>query len=375
MRKLLFLLVVLVFVGCNNVVINQSDTLKDATKELFTFGAALNVDQIDGKDSLAINIVKKHFNSIVAENCMKSMYMQPEEGVFFFNDADAFVQFGIENNMEIIGHTLVWHSQAPDWLFVDDEGDEVTREVLIERMRNHITTIVSRYKGKIKGWDVVNEAVLDDGSLRESKFYKIIGPDFIKLAFQFAHEADPDVELYYNDYGVSGVEKCDGIYDVVKDLIDNDIRIDGVGMQGHINMDSPTVEEMEASIIKLSDLAGKVMITELDLTVLPWPTERITAEVSLSYQLDSIYNPYPNGMPDSVSVEFNDRYADFFRMFIKNRDRIERVTLWGVADHHSWRNDWPIEGRRDYPLLFDDEYQAKPVVDEIIKMASEVVLD
>lgn len=375
MRKLLFLLVVLVFVGCNNVVINQSDTLKDATKELFTFGAALNVDQIDGKDSLAINIVKKHFNSIVAENCMKSMYMQPEEGVFFFNDADAFVQFGIENNMEIIGHTLVWHSQAPDWLFVDDEGDEVTREVLIERMRNHITTIVSRYKGKIKGWDVVNEAVLDDGSLRESKFYKIIGPDFIKLAFQFAHEADPDVELYYNDYGVSGVEKCDGIYDVVKDLIDNDIRIDGVGMQGHINMDSPTVEEMEASIIKLSDLAGKVMITELDLTVLPWPTERITAEVSLSYQLDSIYNPYPNGMPDSVSIEFNDRYADFFRMFIKNRDRIERVTLWGVADHHSWRNDWPIEGRRDYPLLFDDEYQAKPVVDEIIKMASEVVLD
>ncbi len=375
MRKLLFLLVVLVFVGCNNVVVNQSDTLKDATKELFTFGAALNVDQIDGKDSLAINIVKKHFNSIVAENCMKSMYMQPEEGVFFFNDADAFVQFGIENNMEIIGHTLVWHSQAPDWLFVDDEGDEVTREVLIERMRNHITTIVSRYKGKIKGWDVVNEAVLDDGSLRESKFYKIIGPDFIKLAFQFAHEADPDVELYYNDYGVSGVEKCDGIYDVVKDLIDNDIRIDGVGMQGHINMDSPTVEEMEASIIKLSDLAGKVMITELDLTVLPWPTERITAEVSLSYQLDSIYNPYPNGMPDSVSVEFNDRYADFFRMFIKNRDRIERVTLWGVADHHSWRNDWPIEGRRDYPLLFDDEYQAKPVVDEIIKMASEVVLD
>jgi len=283
MRKLLFLLVVLVFVGCNNVVVNQSDTLKDATKELFTFGAALNVDQIDGKDSLAINIVKKHFNSIVAENCMKSMYMQPEEGVFFFNDADAFVQFGIENNMEIIGHTLVWHSQAPDWLFVDDEGDEVTREVLIERMRNHITTIVSRYKGKIKGWDVVNEAVLDDGSLRESKFYKIIGPDFIKLAFQFAHEADPDVELYYNDYGVSGVEKCDGIYDVVKDLIDNDIRIDGVGMQGHINMDSPTVEEMEASIIKLSDLAGKVMITELDLTVLPWPTERITAEVSLKY--------------------------------------------------------------------------------------------
>lgn len=375
MRKLLFLLVVLVFVGCNNVVVNQSDTLKDATKELFTFGAALNVDQIDGKDSLAINIVKKHFNSIVAENCMKSMYMQPEEGVFFFDDADAFVQFGVENDMEIIGHTLVWHSQAPDWLFVDDEGDEVTREVLIERMRNHITTIVSRYKGKIKGWDVVNEAVLDDGSLRESKFYKIIGPDFIKLAFQFAHEADPDVELYYNDYGVSGVEKCDGIYDVVKDLIDNDIRIDGVGMQGHINMGSPTVEEMEASIIKLSDLAGKVMITELDLTVLPWPTERITAEVSLSYQLDSIYNPYPNGMPDSVSVEFNDRYADFFRMFIKNRDRIERVTLWGVADHHSWRNDWPIEGRRDYPLLFDDQYQAKPVVEEIIKMANEVVLD
>lgn len=375
MKKILFGLFVFALVSCNcNKQVSQSENLKDATKGLFTFGAAINVNQLAGNDPLAIDIVKKHYNSIVAENCMKSMYLQPKEGVFFFDEADAFMQFGLDNNMEIIGHTLIWHSQAPNWFFIDENGDDVSREVLIERMKTHIHTVVSRYKGKIKGWDVVNEAVLDDGSLRESKFLQIIGPEYIKLAFQFANEADSNVELYYNDYGVSGAEKCDGIYNLAKDLIDSGIKIDGIGMQGHINMDSPTVEEMEKSIIKLSDLVGKVMITELDLTVLPWPSQKITAEVSLKFQQDSIYNPYPNGMPDDVSAKFNERYADFFRMFLKNHERIDRVTLWGVADHHSWRNDWPIEGRRDYPLIFDDQYNAKPVVDEIIKMANEIEL-
>lgn len=375
MKKILFGLFVFALVSCNcNKQVSQSENLKDATKGLFTFGAAINVNQLAGNDPLAIDIVKKHYNSIVAENCMKSMYLQPKEGVFFFDEADAFMQFGLDNNMEIIGHTLIWHSQAPNWFFIDENGDDVSREVLIERMKTHIHTVVSRYKGKIKGWDVVNEAVLDDGSLRESKFLQIIGPEYIKLAFQFANEADSNVELYYNDYGVSGAEKCDGIYNLAKDLIDSGIKIDGIGMQGHINMDSPTVEEMEKSIIKLSDLVGKVMITELDLTVLPWPSQKITAEVSLKFQQDSIYNPYPNGMPDDVSAKFNERYADFFRMFLKNHKRIDRVTLWGVADHHSWRNDWPIEGRRDYPLIFDDQYNAKPVVDEIIKMANEIEL-
>lgn len=370
MKKIVgILLLAFTIVACNCQSKTEEVSLKDALKDSFTFGAALNTTQVAGGDPQAIDLVLKHFNSIVAENCMKMVSIQPQEGVFTFDDADAFIQFGEDNNMEIIGHTLVWHSQAPSWMFVDENGNDVSREVLIERMRTHVQTLVTRYKGRVKGWDVVNEAVLDDGSLRKSKWYQIIGPEFIQLAFEFAHEADPDVELYYNDYGTSNPAKRDGIYNMVKNLIDNGVRVDGIGMQGHISMNDPTIEQMEESIIKLSSLAGKVMITELDLTVLPWPSERLSAEVSLSYELESKYNPYPNGMPDSVSVVFNQRYADFFGLFLKHKDKIGRVTMWGVNDTQSWRNGWPIAGRTDYPLIFDREYKAKPVVDEIFKMA------
>lgn len=372
MKNFIGLLVfVFVLMGCNYQKNTPVSSLKDALEGKFTIGVALNTQQVAGQDSQAIAIVLQHFNSIVAENCMKMESIQPQEGVFTFDDADAFVQFGEDNNMEIIGHTLVWHSQAPDWMFVDENGADVSRDVLIERMRNHIHTTASRYKGRIKGWDVVNEAMMDDGSWRESKWYKIIGPEFIQLAFEFAHEADPEAELYYNDYAVSIAAKCDGIYNMVKDLIDNGARVDGVGMQGHISMNDPTVEQMETSIVKLAGLAGKVMITELDLTVLPWPSEQLSAEVSLSYELESKYNPYPDGMPDSVSVAFNERYADFFQLFLKHQDKIGRVTLWGVNDTQSWRNYWPIAGRKDYPVLFDREYKAKPVVAKIIEMAEE----
>ncbi|HLW09220.1 MAG TPA: endo-1,4-beta-xylanase [Fermentimonas sp.] len=370
MKNFIGLLVfVFVLMGCNYEKKTPTPSLKDALEGKFTIGAALNTQQVAGQDSQAIAIVLQHFNSIVAENCMKMESIQPQEGVFTFDDADAFVKFGEDNNMEIIGHTLVWHSQAPDWMFVDENGADVSRDVLIERMRNHIQTTVTRYKGRIKGWDVVNEAMMDDGSWRESKWYQIIGPEFIQLAFEFAHEADPEAELYYNDYAVSIAAKCDGIYNMVKDLIDNGARVDGVGMQGHISMNDPTIEQMETSIVKLAGLAGKVMITELDLTVLPWPSKQLSAEVSLSYELESKYNPYPDGMPDSVSVAFNQRYADFFQLFLKHQDKIGRVTLWGVNDTQSWRNYWPIAGRKDYPVLFDREYKAKPVVAKIIEMA------
>ena len=269
--------------------------------------------------------------------------------------------------MFIIGHTLIWHSQVPGWFFTGDAGNDISREELIQRMKNHIYTVVGRYKGRVKGWDVVNEAVSDDGSLRKSRYYEIIGPDYIKLAFQFARDADPDAQLYYNDYALTNKEKREGVIKLIKSLQQDSIPVHGIGMQGHLSLDGPTVEEMEQSIINLSELGLPVMITELDITVLPWPGTEITADVALSHEFKEEYDPYSQGLPDSINNKLNDKYLNLFRMFEKQHEKISRVTLWGVYDGQSWRNYWPIEGRTDYPLLFDRNYQAKPVVEKFLK--------
>ncbi|MFO8000930.1 MAG: endo-1,4-beta-xylanase, partial [Marinilabilia sp.] len=216
--------------------------LKEAFAGKFLIGTALNVPQITGQNPETMEIVGEHFNAIVAENCMKSSNIQPEEGEFNFSMSDQFVNFGEKNDMSITGHTLIWHSQAPDWFFKDSKGDEVSREVLIQRMEDHIKTVVGRYKGKIDGWDVVNEAILDDGSYRKSKFYEIIGKEYIKLAFQFAREADPDAELYYNDYSMAGEGKRQGVMKMVKNLQNQGVKIDGIGMQGHVGLKHPSIK-------------------------------------------------------------------------------------------------------------------------------------
>lgn len=342
-------------------------SLKMAVGSRFYIGTALDSAQIVGADTSAINIITQHFNAIVAENVMKSEVIQPVEGEFDFKMADKFVQFGIDNKLFITGHTLIWHSQAPDWLFVDKQGNDVSRDVLIQRMRSHIHTVVDRYKGIIKGWDVVNEAILDNGTWRESKFHEIIGEDFVKLAFEFAHEADPEAELYYNDYSMAKKGKREGVVAMVKSLQEQGIRIDGIGMQGHISMDDPTIEDFEKSIVSFSELGVKVMITELDLTVLPMPNMNAGADVALNFEFKKELNPYANGLPDSISVKITKRYQDFFTLFFKYSDKISRVTLWGVSDAQSWRNYWPVEGRTDFPLLFDREYKAKPIVEKIIQ--------
>jgi endo-1,4-beta-xylanase len=344
----------------------KEPTLREAVKDKFLIGTALNTNQIWGKDTAAVKIVKEQFNSIVAENCMKSMYIQPVEGEFNFKDADKFVEFGEQNNMFITGHTLIWHSQAPDWFFRDDKGKDVSKEVLIERMRNHITTVVSRYKGRIKGWDVVNEAILDDGSWRDSKFYKIIGQDFIPLAFEFAHAADPEAELYYNDYNEWHAGKRDAIVKLVNSLKEKGLRIDGVGMQGHLSIDHPSLDEYRAAIDAYSSAGVKVLITELDVSALPSPRRDIGANIADTEAYRQEMNPYTTGLPDSISSAWNKRVEDLFTLFIDNSDKIGRVTLWGVTDGDSWKNDFPMPGRTDYPLLFDHRYKAKPIVKEII---------
>ena len=348
----------------------SGNSLKAALKGKFLIGVAMNADQITGKDTAGVRLIKQHFNSITPENCMKSEIVQPQEGKFDFNLADQYVDFGQKNNMFIVGHTLIWHSQVPKWFFVDKDGKDVSREVLIERMKNHIYTVVGRYKGRVNGWDVVNEAIEDDGSFRKSKFYQIIGEDFIRLAFKFAHEADPKAELYYNDYSMAKKEKRDAVVKMVKNLQSQGVKIDGIGMQGHMTMDFPTLDDEEKSIIAFSGTGVKVMITELDLTVLPSPSNKVSADVALSYEYRKQLNPYPDGLPDSVAQAAHDRYAAFFKLFLKHADKIERVTMWGLTDGQSWRNNWPVPGRTDYPLLFDRNYQPKPIVETIIKEAN-----
>lgn len=342
-------------------------TLKDTFAGKFFIGTALNSLQLEGKRPGETEIIIEHFNAIVGENCMKSGYLQPREGEYNFTDADRLVDFGLKNNMQITGHTLIWHSQAPRWFFTDNAGNDVTREVLIDRMREHITTVAGRYKGKIKGWDVVNEAILDDGTLRDSKFHQIIGENYIELAFQFAHEADPEAELYYNDYSMANPAKREGVIAMVRRLQEKGVKIDGIGMQCHIGLNHPDINDFRESIEAFAALGVNVMITEMDISVLPAPERNTGAEISDSYEYKQKLNPYTEGLPDDVYVKLEDRYLDFFNLFLQHEDDISRVTLWGVNDGNSWKNNWPVRGRTDYPLLFDRENQAKPVVSKIIE--------
>ncbi|WP_375582304.1 endo-1,4-beta-xylanase [Cyclobacterium xiamenense] len=345
--------------------------LKELFAGKFYVGAAMNRRQITGEDAQTIDLLQRHFNSITPENVMKSERIQPREGEFSFDLADAFVAFGEKNGLHIVGHTLIWHSQAPDWFFTDSQGREVSARVLKQRMETHIKTLVGRYKGRVHGWDVVNEAILDDGSYRKSKFYQILGEEFIHLAFQFAHEADPEAALYYNDYSMANPGKRKGVIAMVRALQEKGLRIDGIGMQGHIGMRYPSLEEFEKSIVSFADLGVTVMITELDLTVLPSPGNQAGAEISDTKAYRDALNPYTDGLPEEVSAAFTQRYLDFFRLFLKHADKISRVTTWGVTDRQSWKNNWPVRGRTDYPLLFGRDQLPKPIVHALRKLVTE----
>lgn len=354
-------------VSCGNgkqATITEEPALKDIFGDKFLVGVAVNVRQSSEVDTASVKIIKKHFNSIVAEDCMKSANIHPEEDRYNFEQADQFVKFGQENNMAIIGHCLIWHSQLAPWFCVDQKGNNVSAEVLKQRMKDHITTIVTRYKGKIKGWDVVNEAIEEDGSYRKTKFYEILGEEYIPLAFQYAHEADPDAELYYNDYGMNVPGRRDAVVKLVNSLKAKGLRIDAVGMQGHMGMDYPTIEDFEASMLAFAGTGVKVMITEWDMSALP--TVKRSANISDTVTFRKAMNPYPEALPDSVSAVWNARMKAFFNLFLKHADIVERVTAWGVSDGDSWKNNFPVRGRKEYPLLFDRNYEMKPFLKELI---------
>jgi endo-1,4-beta-xylanase len=343
--------------------------LKKAFEKDFHIGVALNHDQIAGKDAAAVALVKEQFNSITPENVLKWERVHPEPDKYNFAPVDQFVTFGEKNKMFVIGHVLVWHQQTPRWVFEDGAGKPADRETLLQRLRDHISTVVGRYKGRIHGWDVVNEAVEDDGNLRKTKWREIIGPDYVQKAFEFAREADPNAELYYNDFNLWKKEKVESVVRLVRDLQAKGVRIDGIGEQGHWGLDYPPLDEADAAIQAFAALGVNVLITEMEVDVLPFPGASQGADISLNFALQKHLNPYPAALPDSMQHVLAKRYAEFFTLFHKHRDQISRVTLWGVHDGQSWKNDWPVRGRTNYPLLFDRQYRPKPAFDAVIQTA------
>ncbi len=346
-------------------------SLRMAYEKNFDIGMAISAWQLEDTSGRALNLVAEQCSVVTAENAMKWEALHPEPSKYDFRHADMLVEFAERNGIEVVGHTLVWHSQCPDWVFEDEAGQPVGREELIERLRDHIHTVVGRYKGRVRGWDVVNEAIEDDGSWRDSKWRRQIGDDYMELAFRFAHEADPGTELYYNDYSMTQPGKRKTVAAMVADFQEKEVPIDGVGLQGHWALDYPSEQEIDDSLTDYGKLGVKVMITELDMNVLPRPTRNQGADIAERAALREGMNPYREGLPAEVSQAQADRYALFFRLFKKHDAAISRVTFWGVDDGQSWHNNWPVRGRVAHSLLFDRNLEPKPAFWSVLNVANE----
>lgn len=339
-------------------------------------GTAVNRAIANGREPELEALAVEHFNSITAENDLKAGPINPEPGVYHFGPADAFVEFGEKHDMFIIGHTLVWHNQTPEWFFQNDNGQPNTPEEQIERMRRHIEVVAGRYAGRIHAWDVVNEVIDNDGSYRPTTWVNAVGDgdELVKHAFKFASQYAPNAELYYNDFNAWRPAKRDGIVRMVKMLQDAGIRIDGIGIQAHWGLNFPKNEYIEAAIEAYAALGVKVMITELDVDVLPLTKEGQiigTGMMHPQFQLEEFeefLDPYKNGLPDAVQQALTKRYAELFGIFYRYRDSIDRVTLWGIHDAMSWNNGYPIPNRTNYPLLFDRNKKPKPAVKALLEI-------
>ena len=375
MKRLMILLAACsLLAGC---VHTAEPALKDVFAGKFILGAAINDAQITGEDILGDSVLIRHFGAIEPENCLKSGEVMPVFGQYDWILADKYVEFGEKYGLEVYGHCLIWHSQCtPDFCF-DEKGALISPVLLKERMKQHISTMVGRYKGHIKGWDVVNEAIMEDGSYRESPFYRILGEEFIPWAFQCAYEADPDCELYYNDYSMHEPAKLEAVINMAKKLKERGIRIDAIGFQGHLGMDYPDLALYERHIRRVKEETGlDVCITELDMSILPSVTQ--SADVSGMNFFEAMrdpakrdeimekLDPYRDGIPEDVYAAWNARMGEFLAMFIKNSDVVRRINLWGVSDWDSWKNGWPIPGRHDSPLWVDRNFKLKPFLSSYI---------
>ncbi|HUC79782.1 MAG TPA: endo-1,4-beta-xylanase [Flavisolibacter sp.] len=355
----------------------KAGTLKEAYKEAFLLGAAVTPDITSGKEKSSQDIVVKHFNSITVENVMKAALINPQPGVYNWGPADDFVAFGEKHNMFIVAHTLVWHNQVPAWFFTNADDKPNTKEQQIERLRSHIQAVASRYAGRVHAWDVVNEVIGEDGAYRENTAWVKAfgnGDTLVKYAFKFAAQYAPNTELYYNDFNAWRPAKRDGIVRLVKMLQKEGIRIDGVGMQGHWGLNYPKTEYIEQAIDAYAACGVKVMITELDVDVLPLTKEgQIIGQgmADKQFQLEefkTFLDPYQKGLPANVQAQLTKRYAELFSIFYKRREKIARVTLWGVDDGMNWKNDYPVPGRTNYPLLWSRNGEAKPALAAVLSV-------
>jgi endo-1,4-beta-xylanase len=358
-----FVLIFLIFFlnSCEkiNAVITESGTeinpdslkgLKDYYKDFFPIGVAVAPGSLTGSQSA---LILKHFTSLTAENVMKPALIHPEENRYNWDNADKISDYAIANGMMMRGHTLVWHNQTGAWMFKDAAGNTVSKEVLLNRLKDHITQVVTRYKGKVYAWDVVNEALDDNDSkfYRETDWYKICGDEYISKAFQWAHEADPDALLFYNDYNTEFPGKRDKVYRLLKQLLDAGVPVHGIGLQGHWNINNPSEKDLRDAIEKYSSLGLKVQITELDVSVYT-STETDPA--------DNVFTP-------QREQKQLDKYKMIFRVFRDYKNVITGVTFWNVSDRNSWLDNFPVKGRKNYPLLFDQNLKPKKAYWEVVK--------
>jgi endo-1,4-beta-xylanase len=347
-RKPSSFLVLLLYTVCTSAQQVPSKGLKDYYKNYFPIGVAVSARDIKNPEEAAL--ILGQFNSLTPENAMKMGPIHPEENRYNWKDADSIVAFAQAHGLRVRGHNLCWHEQTPAWLFKDNAGNLVTKDVLLKRLKDHITTVVNRYKGKIYAWDVVNEAVDDDSTkfLRNSLWYQICGEDFIAKAFEYAHEADPKAVLFYNDYNTERPEKRERVYRLLKKLVDAGVPINGVGLQAHWSLYEPDQEDLVATIKKFSSLGLKIQITELDISIYPWEKNRRAKQP---------------GEADAYTPELEkkqvDKYAQVFKIFREYRNVITGVTFWNISDKNTWLDGYPVPGRKNYPLLFDQDLRPK----------------
>lgn len=339
---------------------NQEGSLARAFADCFAIGAAIPGAELNPAER---KLLATHFGTVTPENCMKPSRLHPREDYFAFEKADSLVKMARANNLTINGHTLVWHNQCPDWFFKNGDRD-ATREQVLARLRSHISSVVGHFAGKVKSWDVVNEAISDGkGYLRESKWLLLAGEDFIAEAFMAARKADPQAELYYNDYGIEQNPKRDRALRLIRDLKKRKAPLQGIGIQGHWALDHIPFKEIEDSILAFHAEGLQVMITELDIDVVP----RQTTGADISAQEHKSSDPYPQGLPPEVQKRLADQYAQLFELLIKHRDKISRVTFWGLHDGRSWLNKWPST-RTNHALLWDRELNPKPALSAVLSL-------
>ena len=338
-----------------------NDSLKSAFAKRFEIGSAIPGTNLKDAEK---TLLFKHFSTVTPENSMKPQPLHPEEGRFEFGPSDALVEMARSNGLTVNGHTLIWHSQCPNWFF-SDNGKPAERELVLKRMREHIASVAGHYAGKVASWDVVNEAI-DDGReyLRKSKWLTSIGEDFIAEAFIAARQADPKAELIYNDYGIELGAKREKALRLIRDLKKRNAPITGIGIQGHWALDRIPFKAIEEAIIAFHAEGLKVSITELDIDVVP----RMSFGADISTREKGSDDPYVNGLPADVQKRLADQYAQLFALFLKHSDKMSRVTLWGLHDGRSWLNGFPRR-RTNHPLLFDRALQPKPALDAILDAA------